>query len=272
MERIETAHERSRKTYGSPRIHADIRDQGVPVGQKRIARLMKAEGLVGVSRRKGTRTTVRDESDRQAPDLVGRSFTATGPNQLWVADITYVPTWSGFLFLAIVLDVWSRRVVDWAMETHLRTELVLQALNMAVSQRRPTQVIHPLNLGSTRPWPLGSGAREQAFRFRWDRWATVMTMRWRRHFLRPSKRSSWTVTAFGVRGRPERWSSSTLRAGTTPTAGIQLWGISHRPSSSRTTAPRWAGREVRLLSRGKPISGPKRPPRLRLFYSPASRG
>ena len=147
MERIETAHERSRKTYGSPRIHAEIRDQGIPVGRKRVARLMKAGGLAGVSRRKGTRTTIRDESSRRAPDLVHRDFTATGPNQLWVADITYVPTWSGFLFLAIVLDVWSRRVVGWAMETHLRTELVVQALNMAVSQCRPTQVIHHLEPG-----------------------------------------------------------------------------------------------------------------------------
>lgn len=141
-ERIETVHEGSRKTYGSPRIQADIQAQGIPVGRKRVARLMKAAGLVGVSRRKGTRTTVRDGSGRQAPDLVDRDFTATGPNQLWVADITYVPTWTGFLYLAVVLDVWSRRVVGWAMETHLRTELVLQALNMAVSQRRPTQVIH----------------------------------------------------------------------------------------------------------------------------------
>jgi putative transposase len=147
MERIETVHERSKKTYGSPRIHAEIQDQGIPVGRKRVARLMKAEGLVGVSRRKGTRTTVRDESSRQAPDLVDRNFTATGPNQLWVADITYVPTWSGFLFLAIVLDVWSRRVVGWAMETHLRTELVLQALDMALLQRRPEHVIHHSDQG-----------------------------------------------------------------------------------------------------------------------------
>lgn len=146
-ERIETVHEVSRETYGAPRIHADFQAQGIPVGRKRVARLMKAAGLVGVSRRKGTRTTVRDGSSRQAPDLVDRDFTATGPNQLWVADITYVPTWAGFLYLAVVLDVWSRRVVGWAMETHLRTELVLQALDMALSQRRPEQVIHHSDQG-----------------------------------------------------------------------------------------------------------------------------
>ena len=86
-----------------------------------------------MSRRKGTITTRRDRDARPAPDLVERDFTAAGPSQLWVADITYVPTWAGFLDLAVVLDAWSRRVVGWAMATHLRTELVLEALYMAVA-------------------------------------------------------------------------------------------------------------------------------------------
>jgi putative transposase len=108
---------------------------------------MRAAGLEGVSRRKGWKTTVRDANARPAPDLVERAFTAEGPNRLWVADITYIPTWAGFLFLAVVLDAWSRLIVGWAMATHLRTELVLQALNVAVSQRQPTSVVHHSDQG-----------------------------------------------------------------------------------------------------------------------------
>ena len=108
---------------------------------------MRGARLQGVSRRKPFRTTVRDETARPAPDLVDRQFTTAGPNQLWVADITYVPTWAGFLYLAVVLDAWSRRVIGWAMEAHLRTELVLAALDMAVAQRRPTDVIHHSDQG-----------------------------------------------------------------------------------------------------------------------------
>jgi putative transposase len=144
---IAAIHRMSRATYGAPRIHAELAARGIHVGRKRVARLMRHAGVHGVSRRKQFRTTVRDEKARPAPDLVDRQFTAAGPNQLWVADITYVPTWAGFLFLAVVLDAWSRRVIGWAMETHLRTELVLAALDMAVAQRRPTNVIHHSDQG-----------------------------------------------------------------------------------------------------------------------------
>jgi putative transposase len=108
---------------------------------------MRAAGLEGVSRRKGWKTTVRDRDAQPAPDLVHRAFTAEGRDRLWVADITYIPTWVGFLFLAVVLDAWSRRIVGWAMETHLRAELVLEALNMAVCQRQPANVIHHSDQG-----------------------------------------------------------------------------------------------------------------------------
>ena len=101
-----------------------------------------------MSRRKATRTTVRCPGASPAPDLVDRDFTATGPDRLWVADITYIPTWAGFLYLAVVLDAWSRRVVGWAMATHLKTELVLDALNMAIWQRRPARVIHHSDHGT----------------------------------------------------------------------------------------------------------------------------
>ena len=108
---------------------------------------MRERHIVGVSRRKGTITTIRDRDARPAPDLVDRKFQADGPDQLWVADITYVPTWAGFLYLAVVLDVYSRRVVGWAMANHLRTELVLDALNMAIFRRKPTNVIHHSDQG-----------------------------------------------------------------------------------------------------------------------------
>jgi putative transposase len=147
LEEIRGIHERSRGTYGAPRIQAELAAQGTPVGRKRIARLLQAAGLAGVSRRPFVTTTRRDPTARPAPDLVQRRFAVAGPNQLWVADITYIPTWAGFLDLAVVLEAWSRRVVGWAMATHLRTELVLDALNMAVTQRRPTRVIHHSDQG-----------------------------------------------------------------------------------------------------------------------------
>jgi len=140
--KLEAAHEASRGTYGAPRLHAELAADGEHVGKKRVARLMRSSGLVGVSPRKTTFTTVRDPDGRPSDDLVHRDFTATGPDQLWVADITYVPTWTGFLYLAVVLDAWSRRIVGWAMATSLHTDVVLDALNMAVAQRQPRDVIH----------------------------------------------------------------------------------------------------------------------------------
>ena len=146
-ERIRAIHALSQGTYGMPRIHAELAAEGEQVSRKRVARLMRAAGLQGVSRRKRMRTTVRAEAVRPAPDLVDRNFTASAPNQLWVADITYVPTWAGFLYLAVVIDAFARRVVGWSMANHLRTELVLNALNMALWQRRPEQVIHHSDQG-----------------------------------------------------------------------------------------------------------------------------
>jgi putative transposase len=145
---IERIHQFSRETYGRPRMHAEMRDEGHAVNHKRVGRLMRLGGLRGASRRRKWRTTTREEEARPAPDLVERDFTAKGPDQLWVADITFIPTAAGFLFLAVVLDAWSRRVVGWAMATHLRTDLVLQALEMALHQRRPTAVIHHSDQGT----------------------------------------------------------------------------------------------------------------------------
>ena len=149
LKRIRTIHAGSRETYGAPRVHAELRAGGEKHGRKRIARLMHAAGLIGASRRRGSIvTTRRDKEARPAPDLVDRDFTALRPNQLWVADITFVPTASGFLYLAVVLDAWSRKIIGWSMANYLRTELVLDALEMAIGQRRPDGVIHHSDQGS----------------------------------------------------------------------------------------------------------------------------
>jgi putative transposase len=147
-QQIRAVHEASRGTYGVPRVHAELAAQGVRVGRKRVARLMKSAAIQGVSRRKSFRTTRRGRERHGIPDLVERNFTATAPDQLWVADITYVPTWSGFVFLAVVMDAFSRRIVGWSMATHLRTSLVLDALDMALTQRKPDGVVHHSDQGS----------------------------------------------------------------------------------------------------------------------------
>jgi putative transposase len=146
--RIQCVHQQSRGTYGAPRVHAELAAEGRHIGRKRVARLMREKGLRGVSRRKWTTTTKRDWAAAVAPDLIKRDFRAQGPDQLWVADITYVPTWAGFLYLAVVLDAWSRPVVGWAFAGHLRVQLVLAALEMAVRRRQPRSVIHHSDHGS----------------------------------------------------------------------------------------------------------------------------
>ena len=147
LSRIRAIYTRSRGTYGMPRIHAELAEQGIHVGRKRVARLMRIAGLRGVSRRRWISTTQRQPDARPAPDLVQRHFNADRPDQLWVADATYVPTAVGFLYLAVVLDVFSRRVVGWAMGNHLHTGLMLQALDMALAQRHPNGVIHHSDQG-----------------------------------------------------------------------------------------------------------------------------
>lgn len=146
-DRLEVLHRQSRSTYGRPRLRQDLLDEGFRVSDKRIARIMRERKIYGATRRKRFKTTVRNRDARPAPDLVDRNFTAGGRDQLWVSDITYIPTWNGFLFLAVVLDVYSRRVVGWAMANHLRTELVLDALNMALYRRKPANVIHHSDQG-----------------------------------------------------------------------------------------------------------------------------
>ena len=145
---VEAIHRRSKGEYGSPMIHAELADDyRIRVGRKRVARLMRAAGLRGATLRRYVTTTLVDPSAERAIDLVDRKFYTDGPDRLWVADITYIQTGAGFLYLAMLLDVYSRRIIGWAMETHLRTELILAALDMAVALRRPSSVIHHSDRG-----------------------------------------------------------------------------------------------------------------------------
>ncbi len=188
--RIGEIHAASYGTYGAPRIHAELRAEGMAMGRKRVARLMRRAGLTGISRRKRVRTTIRDRKSRPAPDLVERDFEAEEPNRLWVADLTYVPTRTVFLYLAIVLDAFSRRIVGWAMATHLRAELVLEALDMAWRNAGPrASSTIPTRARSTPPSLSVSAARKWASAPPWVRWAMPTTTPWQRASLPPGSAS-----------------------------------------------------------------------------------
>jgi putative transposase len=148
---IRRLYTQSRGTYGSPRIHAALQAQGQSCGRKRVARLMRAAHLVGCPPPRPPRTTRTAPGEHPLPDLLQRDFTATAPNQKWVADITYIPTTAGWLYLAVVLDLFSRMVVGWAMLPQMTADLVISALQMAVSRRHPrvgTTLVHHSDHGS----------------------------------------------------------------------------------------------------------------------------
>lgn len=148
-QKIHEVHQRSRETYGYPRVHAELCALGLRCGRRRVARLMRKAEIRGCMRGKKKRTTRRDPRAVAALDLVNRDFRATAPDKLWTADITYLRTDEGFLHLAFVLDVYSRRIVGWSMATHLRTELVVDALEMAVWRRKPTAgLVHHSDRGT----------------------------------------------------------------------------------------------------------------------------
>jgi putative transposase len=153
LEKITRIHRDSRETYGAPRIHIELRALGVRCARKRVARLMREAGLFGCGgrRRRKARTTLGPQSERipPAPDLVKRNFTPEAPDRLWVADITYVRTWEGWLYLSFVLDSYSRKIVGWSMSNRLKTDLVVDAVNMAIYNRRPAPgLIHHSDRGS----------------------------------------------------------------------------------------------------------------------------
>ncbi|MDE0438044.1 MAG: IS3 family transposase, partial [bacterium] len=167
-DRIVDIHSRSRGIYGAPRVHAELAAEGTCVGRKRVARLMRQAAIQGVHRRRKVATTRQNPERGTAPDLVRRHFTADGPDRTWVSDITYVPTRAGFLYLVVVIDVWSRRVVGWSMRADMTTPLVTDALEMAIGQRKPDQLIHH----SDRSSQYTSGA----FRARCERANTSVSM------------------------------------------------------------------------------------------------
>lgn len=162
-EKIKAIHAGSDGTYGAPRVHSELRlEHGIRVGKKRVERLMAATELQGIPVPRKARTTVRVAGVRCAPDLVDRDFNATQPNRLWCADITYLPTWEGWLYLASALDCFSRLIVGWCMLPTLRLELVAQALEMAVARRRPDPgLIHHSDHGSLYTAVIFGQRREQ---------------------------------------------------------------------------------------------------------------
>ena len=148
-ERIREVHERSRRTYGYPRVHAELKALGLECGRRRVARLMREDGLRGCMRGRRKTTTRRGENAAAAPDLVERRFLAASPDRLWLADITYLPTREGFLYLAFILDACTRRLLGWSMASHLRAELVVDTLQMALWRRgSPSGVVHHSDRGS----------------------------------------------------------------------------------------------------------------------------
>lgn len=149
LEAIREIHSRSRETYGVPRVHAMLARRGVRIGRKRVVRLMRAHGLSGLIKHRRGKTTIRVPGVATAPDLVRREWNPQDPNRLWVADITYVRTWEGWLYLAAVLDCHSRRCVGWSIADHLRAELVVEAVEMAIRRRRPGPgLVHHSDHGS----------------------------------------------------------------------------------------------------------------------------
>ena len=150
LEQIKQIHESKRRVYGAPRIHAELRlALGVRVGRKRVERLMRTAGISGLVAKKRGRTTIRVPGVRVADDLVERKFRPLAPNVLWLADITYLRTWEGWLYLAAVQDAYSRRIVGWSMADHMRHELVVDALQMSLHRRRPEPgLIHHSDAGS----------------------------------------------------------------------------------------------------------------------------
>jgi putative transposase len=189
--RIREIHRANRRVYGSPRIHAELRmADGLRVARKRVERLMRAAGISGLVARKRARTTIRVPGVRVCDDLVDRAFLAAAPDRLWVADITYLRTWEGWLYLVAVQDVFSRRIVGWSMADHMRAELVTDALQMALAHRRPAPgLIWHSDQGSSSASPSASRPAPPASPNRWAAAATASITPSPRASLPRSRRS-----------------------------------------------------------------------------------
>lgn len=245
-QQIRKAFEDNRQVYGAPRVHAELTDAGVHVGRKRVARLMRAAQIVGCHRRKRSFSITRQDPTAQvAPDRVDRKFFASAPNQLWVADVTYVPTVQGWLYLACVTDVFSRLVIGWSMASHRKTDLVVDAVTMAVHRRggRVPGVIHHSDRGGE----YSSHALERELR-RHGALASMGSVAdcfdnalaesvFRHPRVRACSTSSRTAgSPHAV--RPSSRSSTTSRPSTTPAAGTPPSATSPQPPSrQRTLSP-----------------------------------
>ena len=226
-EKITAVHTESKGTYGSPRVHRELRDRGFSCGKRRVTRLMRIAGLEGRFKKRWRKTTIVDPDAERALDLIQRHFgPCTEIDRRYVGDITYIATWEGWAYLATVIDLASRRVVGWALADHMRTELVDDALSMAFSTRRPEKgvIFHSDRgcQGSTRARTSPSSPATTASSCRSDARASAGTTLWRNHFSQPSSASSSTP----ARGRREpafaARCSSTSRAGTTRVVCIRL--------------------------------------------------
>jgi putative transposase len=232
---IRAIHDESKGTYGWPRIHAELRHRGVHVSRKRVARLMRQAGLSGMVRRRKGRTTVSVPGIATAPDLVRRDFAPTEPNRLWVADLSEIATWEGKLYLAAVVDCFSRRCVGWAMAEHMRAELVVEALEMALWHRRPdVGLIHHSDRGGQYvSLTFGQTARAAGIDISMGAKGCALDNAVCESFLPRSRRNSLAAAP----GRPAESSrapsSRGSKAGTTA-AGCTARSATSRRSTTRT--------------------------------------
>jgi transposase InsO family protein len=234
--KIRAIHTMSRHSYGSPRVWAELRlGEGIRCSRKRVERLMKAAGIQGLHRRKFHGCTRRDPDATPSDDLVNRNFAVDGPDRLWVSDITEHATAEGKLYVAVVVDAWSRRVIGWSIADHIRAELVVDALQMATWRRRPPagQAIFHSDHGSQyTSWAFGRRLRAAGVLGSMGSIGDATTTPWPRASSPPCSASSSTRTA----GRPiasSPWpSSSGSRVGTTPAVATRASATS-APSTMR---------------------------------------
>ncbi len=246
---IGTVHGESRGTYGAPRIHAELRFRGLRCGLKRIARLMRTAGLEGCPRRRRARTTIPTPGVAAAPDLVERQFRPAAENQLWVADITYVRTWQGFLYLAVVIDAFSRRVVGWSMRRDLTAELVVEALAMAIWNRRPAPgLVHHSDQGAQyTSLAFGRHCREAGISLSMGSVGDCYDNAACESSSQHSRPSCYIAVPGPAARRHKRRSLNTSRAGTIPAAGTRRSPIS-APLSTSNGTPRSGPRPSRNVS------------------------
>jgi putative transposase len=245
LEQIKEIWAENKKVYGSPRVHAELRmAKGIRVGRKRVERLMREAQISGLVEKKRGRTTIRVPGVCVADDLVERDFTPAGPNQLWVADITYLRSWEGWLYLATVQDTYSRRIVGWSMTDHMCSELVVDALGMALARRRPEEgLIHHSDQGSQFvSLAFGQACGRAGIARSMARAVTAMTTPSPRAFSRHSRRNSSTASPSLPGPSCAPLSSSTSRSSTTRPADTRPSGCSlpsefekiNQPTSMKT--------------------------------------